>query len=85
MSALHSFLLPIELEIPRGWRSALLNGKQLILTPPADLMDSIDPDALDEIADDIGSDDKHRLRAHFLRALAKKQREAVARVECRQS
>jgi len=45
------------------------------------LIESLDPDALDDIAEEIGADNKHSLRAHFLHTLAKQQRDAIALME----
>ena len=53
---------------------------RLIAAAP-DLLSSLDPDTLEAIADEIGSEFKHSARAASLRAVAKKQRAAIAKAE----
>ncbi len=48
-----------------------------------DLLDSLDPDTLEAIASEIGSQFEHSARAHSLRIIARKQRIAIAKTEGR--
>lgn len=50
-----------------------------LISAAPDLVDSIDPDTLDAIADEIGGEFKHTARAASLRGIAKRQRAALAK------
>ena len=73
----------VEVIIPDGpFNSCAYAGTKpnanLISAAP-DLVDSIDPDTLDAIADEIGEEFKHTARAASLRGIAKRQRAALAK------
>jgi hypothetical protein len=53
-----------------------VNTAQLFAAAP-DLLASLDPDTLEAIADEIGEDFKHSAGADSLRAIARRQRDAI--------
>lgn len=59
----------------------ILKTKHPVLAAAPDLLEALDPEALEAIADEIGLQHKHSARAHSLQVIAKKQRTAIAKAE----